>query len=214
MRRTKKTNSSDGEFLWLISLSDLMILLFVFFVVMFSFSYQRLSTNDQEAIANEFSDKKDQRKTLDEVQAQLLKWVVDKKLLENIEIVQKQDSLIIQIKEGILFKSGEALVTQEGDSWLSAVGNILTTIPAPYRIGIEGYTDDTPVRGSMVDNWQLSTLRALSVLRALHISSEQQERLVLMGYGQMKPLKPNRDKDGKPIPENQKLNRRVAIRIF
>lgn len=39
---------TEGEFLWLVSLSDLMILLFVFFVVLFSFSYQNMSSQALE----------------------------------------------------------------------------------------------------------------------------------------------------------------------
>lgn len=212
--RTILRKNSDGEFLWLVSLSDMMILLFVFFVVLFTFSYQKLSTADIEEITSQFDKSKNHRRTFDEIQAKLLKWVVEKKLMSNVEITQKEDSLIIQIKEGLLFDSGQAGLKETSHQWMEAVGSVLQRVPAPYRIGIEGHTDDTPVRGPVVDNWGLSALRALSVLRALHLPPEQEQRTVVMGYGEMKPLKPNRSENGETLIENQKTNRRVVIRIF
>jgi len=41
---------SEDEFLWLVSLSDLMILLFVFFVVLFTFSYKKMTSSDFQKI--------------------------------------------------------------------------------------------------------------------------------------------------------------------
>jgi chemotaxis protein MotB len=51
-------------------------------------------------------------------------------------------------------------------------------------------------------------------MEALNLSPELKKRTVLMGFGEMKPLAPNRDPSGKAIPNNQKKNRRVTVRIF
>ena len=47
----KKHGGGEDEFLWLMSLSDLMILLFIFFVVMYSFSAKRMKQSDFLQIA-------------------------------------------------------------------------------------------------------------------------------------------------------------------
>ena len=214
---------SAGEFVWLVSLSDLMMLLFVFFVVLFSFSYKKLNISDFAHASEMISGQKPQATPLDDVQAtplddvqaKLLKWVVNRNLLNSVEVVQKQDSLILQIKEKLLFGQGEYQLNDEGQQLVELISKAITNIPAPYRIGIEGHTDDTPRNGGQLhDNWELSAYRAHSVLTAMKLPPELLQRTVIMGYGEMDPLVPNRDDKGNPITANQATNRRVTIRIF
>ena len=204
----------DGEFLWLISLSDLMILLFVFFVVLFSFSFQKLEPKDlvriKDALAGEVKSP-----PLEEAQKALAKWIMEKGLVDSIEIEQKHDALVLQIKERVLFDMGHSELRPGSTEIVSLLGEALRKVPPTYRLGIEGHTDDTPMRTvDGKDNWALSLDRALSVFRALAFDADQAKRAVVMGYGEMKPLHPNRDETGRPIPENQQRNRRVTIRIF
>ncbi len=95
-KRNVNPAASAGEFVWLVSLSDLMMLLFVFFVVLFSFSYKKLNISDFAHASEMISGQKPQATPLDDVQAKLLKWVVNRNLLNSVEVVQKQDSLILQ----------------------------------------------------------------------------------------------------------------------
>ena len=112
MARREKNDHHDGEFLWLVSLSDLMILLFVFFVVLFSFTITKVDAKALSRISEEMTGEKSAgAQTIDQIQAQLLKWVVDRKLLESIEVRQKEDSLILEIKERLLFGSGDHELT-------------------------------------------------------------------------------------------------------
>src|SRR5579863_2374275 len=98
-RRPTRRETNDGEFLWLISLSDLMMLLFVFFVVLFSFAAKKLSTEDYFRIKKAFSSQLAQGTPMDAIQASLLKWVTDRKLLDAVNVVRKNDALILEIKE-------------------------------------------------------------------------------------------------------------------
>jgi chemotaxis protein MotB len=207
---------SEGEFLWLVSLSDLMILLFVFFVVLFSFSAAHLEQRDFAHITEQMTGQRQEEvHALDKIQAHLLKWVVDKKLLDSIDVKQKEDALILEIKEQLLFPSGGYSLKEESRDLVGLIGKALENIPAPYRVGIEGHTDDEKVHTKQVeDNWELSARRAHSVLTALNLKPELLSRTVVMGYGEMRPIAPNRDSKGEPIPENQSKNRRVTIRIF
>lgn len=215
-RRTKgigRRESTDGEFLWLISLSDLMMLLFVFFVVLFSFASQKLSNDDFYRIKNAFSSEAKPGTPMDTIQAELLKWVTDRKLLDAVQVVRKNDALILEIKEKLLFESGQAQLKDQALEILPYLKEALAKIPSPYRLGIEGHTDDQPLAGHS-DNWQLSVSRALNVQRALQLAPDLESRVVIMGFGPNRPLVPNRNSSGQAIVGNQAQNRRVTIRIF
>lgn len=220
----------DDEFLWLVSLSDLMILLFIFFCVIASFTLKRATRSDFQKMREVFSGDKPQEITpVDEIQKKLLAWVVDKKLIDTVNVVQKDDMLILEIREKLLFNAGAWDILPASREVLEYLGMALEKVPAPYRIGIEGHTDDNPIgiidgkvrkrdllrsSGKIIDNWDLSVRRAHTVFSALRLKPDQISRAVLMGYGSERPLIPNRTEDGKPIPENQAKNRRVTIRVF
>jgi chemotaxis protein MotB len=212
----KRRQDSEGEFLWLVSLSDLMILLFVFFVVLFSFSVTKLDAKDLNDIQEKMTgEKSSATQTLDSIQAKLLKWVVAKNLLDSIEVKQKEDALILEIKEQLLFSSGSFEIRPESLELVELIGIAMEKIPSPFRIGVEGHTDDADLRSKTVtDNWELSARRAHSVLTSLQLKPELLSRAVILGYGAMRPVAPNRDKNGDAIPDNQSRNRRVTIRIF
>ena len=53
-----------------------------------------------------------------------------------------------------------------------------------------------------------------AVLNALDLPNNLLKRTVLMSYGDMLPVVPNRNPAGNPIPENRSRNRRVTLRIF
>lgn len=213
-RRKKFVERNEGEFIWLISLSDLMMLLFVFFVVLFSFASKKLSAEDYYKIKSALGLEKGGKATpVDEIQVKLLAWATDRKLLDSVQLVRKEDSLILEIKERLLFNVGESQLKTDASGLLPLLREALLKIPGPYRIGIEGHSDDTPIAGKS-GNWSLSTQRALTVHAALQLPKELEERTVIMGYGPTRPLAPNRNEKNEPIPANQAQNRRVTIRVF
>ncbi len=210
-----KDKAAEGEFLWLMSLSDLMILLFVFFVVLFSFSYKRMKQKDFAQI-NAILNNKDVPKTaIDDVGASLRSKLKEMQMSDQVTIDIEDDQLTMQIRDTILFGSGQFDMKTEAESLIRVVGNAIEKVPPPYRIGIEGHTDDVPIHtNSIADNWELSTRRAHSLLSSLSLSDAALKRIVIMGYAEMMPLLPNRNPAGEAIPENQAKNRRVTIRIF
>ncbi len=207
-RRPGRPQDSEGEFLWLVSLSDLMILLFVFFVTLFSMTYKKLSTRELDKIATAVTGQKPEAaRNLDAIQASLLKWVVDRKLLEQVSVEPKEDALILEIGESVLFESGEFELSGKSQELISQIGSFLNRLPKPYRLGIEGHTDDVPAGGEL-DNWQLSSRRAGAVLSALKLPTEILERTVLLAYADKRPLLPNTD------AVSRAKNRRVTLRVF
>lgn len=207
-RPSCRPQDSEGEFLWLVSLSDLMILLFVFFVTLFSMTYKKISTRELDKIATAVTGKKPEAaRNLDAIQASLLKWVVDRKLLDHVSIEPKEDALILEIGESVLFESGRFDLNEKSRELISQIGSFLNRLPKPYRLGVEGHTDDVP-SGNELDNWQLSSRRAGAVLSALKLPSEILERTVLLAYADKRPLLPNVDSAARA------KNRRVTLRVF
>ena len=114
----------------------------------------------------------------------------------------------------VLFAQGAASLGPEGEEKLSqlavALNQIATEIPEDidWILQVEGHTDDIPVRaGRFADNWDLSTERALSVVRFLAESGLPANRLAAAGYGEFQPL------DDAGSDEARRRNRRIEMKL-
>ncbi|MGB2464756.1 MAG: peptidoglycan -binding protein, partial [Candidatus Puniceispirillaceae bacterium] len=94
----------------------------------------------------------------------------------------------------VLFAPGQASINPEGQAQLGqiadAIMQIIADIPSdiPWILQVEGHTDDIPVSGVYTDNWDLSTERALSVVRFMVDRGVPSERLAATGYGEFQPI--------------------------
>lgn len=94
----------------------------------------------------------------------------------------------------VLFAPGKATIGDTGKQQLSdiakAITDIVTDIPLdiPWVLQIDGHTDTIPVRGYYTDNWDLSTERALSVVRFLISMGVPADKLAATGYGEFQPI--------------------------
>ena len=114
----------------------------------------------------------------------------------------------------VLFGQGQADIAAEGETQLAQLAVALTQIAAEipedidWVLQVEGHTDDIPVRaGRFADNWDLSTERALSVVRFLAGQGLPPNRLAAAGYGEFQPLDPA-DSD-----EARRRNRRIEMKL-
>jgi chemotaxis protein MotB len=114
----------------------------------------------------------------------------------------------------VLFGQGQADIAAEGETQLAqlavALAQIAAEIPEDidWVLQVEGHTDDIPVRaGRFADNWDLSTERALSVVRFLADQGLPPNRLAAAGYGEFQPLDPA-DSD-----EARRRNRRIEMKL-
>jgi chemotaxis protein MotB len=143
-----------------------------------------------------------------------------KRLLEDrlaVEIQEKQvklqmmeKGLVITVVGDLLFDSGKAKIRLEGFPLLAKVASILREDVPQFNVGIEGHTDNQPIKHSgWKSNWELSTARALSVLHYM-VNKERisPERLSAMGFGEYQPVAANETGEGR------QLNRRVEIVIM
>jgi len=113
----------------------------------------------------------------------------------------------------VLFAPGQASINPEGQAQLGqiadAIMQIIADIPSdiPWILQVEGHTDDIPVSGVYTDNWDLSTERALSVVRFMVDRGVPSERLAATGYGEFQPIT-----SGKSDADRQK-NRRIELKL-
>ena len=114
----------------------------------------------------------------------------------------------------VLFAPGQADIGATGQQQLSqlavALADIAAKIPDDINwvLQVDGHTDNLPVRaGRYADNWDLSTERALSVVRFLVSQGVPAARLAATGYGEFQPLT-----SGDTV-EDRRLNRRIELKI-
>ncbi len=155
-----------------------------------------------------------------ELSSQLDALVQAKSLLEErlaqeindkqISLKMAEKGLVITFVADVVFDSGKAKIKPEVYSSLDKVARVLQENVPELNIGIEGHTDNVPIKSSgWKSNWELSTARALSVLHYLvDEKSITPNRVSAIGYGEYRPVASNDTKDGR------QLNRRVEIVIL
>lgn len=113
---------------------------------------------------------------------------------------------MIAIESNVLFAPGKVELRREARRALDAIVSTLEGEYASKDILVFGHTDDRPIKKSgWADNWQLSTERALAVVRYLRDNGVSVGRLAACGCGQHRPRVPNTSEP------NRTSNRRVEI---
>ena len=79
------------------------------------------------------------------------------------------------------------------------------------KVEIGSHTDS---RGDDLYNQRLSQQRAQSVVDYLINNGVERERLVAKGYGETKPIAPNKNRNGSDNPEGRQMNRRTEFKII
>ena len=114
----------------------------------------------------------------------------------------------------VLFAQGQAEIGSQGEEQLAKLAITLTDIAQKipgdinWILQVDGHTDNVPIRaGRYADNWDLSTERALSVVRYLNQQGLPASRLAAAGYGEYHPL------DASDSYNARRKNRRIEIKI-
>jgi len=126
----------------------------------------------------------------------------------SISLTTSTRGLLISLTDKVLFNLGEANLRAGVLPVLSTIGKTLKG--TDYVIRIEGYTCNLPISTpEYPSNWELSTARAISVLRyMIENVGFSPERLSVAGYGEYKPRFPNTSE------ANRALNRRVDMVVL
>ena len=130
-------------------------------------------------------------------------------LLRNgqVRVVQSDLGVRVEIDASLLFAPGDARLQEESSKVLESVAQVLKN--TDHAIQVEGHTDNIPiVTEKFPSNWELSAVRASSVVRLLIASGLGATRLTAVGYGENRPLESNDSEEGR------KHNRRVTVMIL
>jgi chemotaxis protein MotB len=113
--------------------------------------------------------------------------------------------MVIQLPQDILFQSGSATIGADGSQTLGEVAAVLADL-ADRTFQVEGHTDNVPISTARFpSNWELSSARALSVVRLLVQNGVPPANLSGAGYGEFQPKASN------DTPDSRRLNRRIEI---
>lgn len=123
-----------------------------------------------------------------------------------VTVTEGAFGISVEINASALFAPGEATLGAEAVSALRAVAAVLA--PASFPITVEGHTDNLPINTfRFPSNWELSAVRASSVVRLFVEAGVHPERLTAAGYSDQRPVASNDNEVGRA------RNRRVTILI-
>lgn len=232
-RKDSQDHNSDR---WLLTYADMITLLMAFFIMMYSMSVLNLSKFRQAAVSirSGFGGvMQGQGKSVIGSNGMLtvkptpidgdtagVSWRVIRPLANYIEKEGKADNTLISIGEDdrgivitinsdeLLFEPGCASIRSSARPVLDHVATMLNKIPNQVRI--EGYTCSLKPRNTLYPtNWELSSARAVNVLRYLiEAAGLNPELFSAAGYGSTRPVAPNDNES------NRRQNRRVEIVIL
>jgi len=208
---TTGVSTSRGMESFLVPYSDMMSILFAFFILVVAIS--NIDADKFSEYLTSFQGKKVvSRGTNVFLAAEEIEMLdsVKKLVQDNVDpdSIKRGDIVNVRLDSSLLFEPGEAKLLPEAGQI------ILGSIKPHFSLGvkqilIEGHTDDVPVSTKLYpSNWELSTARASSVARLIIKQLKYPPRLIkVVGYASFRPFRPNTS------DENRSMNRRVEITI-
>ncbi|NOX33958.1 MAG: OmpA family protein [Deltaproteobacteria bacterium] len=222
----------DDDATWLVTYADLMTILLVFFVLLYTLAFfekekyrHAVETVKVQVEKNkkliglmelmEIPGNADKKITIEDItglhsrEKSLFKSITEfarsSSQKKNISTRILGGKIIITIKGKALFHSGSASLDKKAISIFDEIIQILKDYPE-YNINIKGHTDNIPISTPIFpSNWELSAVRATTVLKYLVSKGVLPQRLTATGYGDVMPLVPNTSE------KNRAQNRRVEF---
>jgi chemotaxis protein MotB len=145
-------------------------------------------------------------KLLDDLQTKL-KSMID---AGRLKVVTRHGRIVLQLHNDVLFDTGQADVKPDGQKAVSEVAGVLRSLAAK-RFQVAGHTDNAPIttetKKKFQTNWELSSARAIAVVKLLVNDGVDAGNLSAAGYGPYDPVSAN------ATPEGQAKNRRIEITL-
>ncbi|WP_027363365.1 flagellar motor protein MotB [Desulfotruncus alcoholivorax] len=232
MQRRRGRQSKANHERWLITYSDMITLLMIFFVVMYSLSkvdVARFKTLAESLAAvfgaggmvlespgpsvipgspaNQVQDEIEKTQ-LDQLKNKLENYINENGLNAKVSVTTEERGIVLSFQDDVLFELGSDQLTPQARTLLDKVAPILMSTPNYIRV--EGHTDNLPIRtAKFPSNWELSAARATNVVRELiTVHDFSPQKLSAAAYGEYRPRVPN------TTEENRHLNRRVNLVIL
>jgi chemotaxis protein MotB len=135
-----------------------------------------------------------------------------KKMIDagHLKVTTRHGRIVLQLHNDVLFDTGEADVKPAGKAALGEVAVTLRGVGGK-RFQVAGHTDNQPIttdkKKQFPTNWELSTARAIAVVKLLTSEGVDPATLSAAGYGPYDPVAPN------GTPDGQAKNRRIEITL-
>jgi chemotaxis protein MotB len=234
--RRKFDDEPENHERWLISYADFITLLFAFFVVMYAVSsvnigkYQVFSDALGDAFGGAGAAKpittqvqnlpipnpglrrrtellRKEKEHMTKLAQDLLSTLAPLVKEGKVRVTQNSRGVSVEINASVLFDPGDARLTAESTEALRAVAVLLKD--DGHDVQVEGHTDNQPIRNSVYpSNWELSSVRAASVVRLFIDAGVAPARLTAVGHAANHPVASNASSEGRA------RNRRVAVTIL
>jgi chemotaxis protein MotB len=238
MRRRRRLDlDHDPHDRWLISYADFITLLFAFFVVMYAVSavneskYRLMANSLGGAFGRPASQVAPpvrpparkpslpvkpptvippvsaERSHMSEVASSLIEVMAPLVKEGKVRVTQSRRGVSIEINANVLFAPGQAQLEANSLTVLRAVAEKLKQ--EPFKLEITGHTDVMPISNSaFASNWELSAMRATSVVRLLVANGIAPVRLSAIGREASQPVASN------ALAQGRARNRRVELMIL
>ncbi|MBM9602979.1 OmpA/MotB family protein [Desulfopila inferna] len=226
-RKQKRSSPSRGAPMWMVTYSDLVTLLLTFFVLLLSMAsldpvrFTQASSSLKDAFGmhanpaqvefeipvlpsppvTKFSPMQNEMTV--KIYRRIKTRIDADNLSQEIDIINKDgETIILRVKDTILFDPGETKISPQSYQLLRYIADIIR--PLPLRLRIEGHTDSLSESGAELGEWDVSMARAVSVMRFLKKGALLPlDRMSAIGYGPDKPISISN------TPEGRRQNRRV-----
>ncbi len=235
MARKKEAEAHENHERWLLTYADMITLLLVFFIILYSIANTDLQKFSAvaESMSRAFGGNGGggimaglggasagraapiRFDTLPRVQqdflsvgADLAEFAEQAGLAGDISVNMTYEGVIISLSDALVFEPGGAALSARSREALRAVAEVLKQMPNPLRV--EAHTDNVPTNHPLYPtNWELSVARAVAIVRFLVEECDvASDRLSAAGHGDGKPLVPNDTR------EHRAINRRAEIAIL
>ncbi|WGI25571.1 OmpA family protein [Halomonas alkaliantarctica] len=124
--------------------------------------------------------------------------------IPGVSVSQGREGVTLRIDTSLLFPSGQAVLTPRGQDVVESLIDVLSRFDG--QISVEGHTDSVPISTARFpSNWELSSARAIAVVRHLERQGFNISRMRAVGYADTQPMEPNATADGRAA------NRRVEL---
>jgi chemotaxis protein MotB len=125
----------------------------------------------------------------------------------DLAIALRDGRMVLQLPNDVLFASGQIELQPRGRAALKSIASVLKTIPNRH-FQVAGHTDTVPIDTERFpSNWELSSARALEVMRFLVAEGVHPAALSAAAYGEHDPIAPNTNE------RDRARNRRIEITV-
>ncbi len=167
-------------------------------------------TDDQKAELDEakhaIQDAQERGKLLDDLQSKF-KRMID---AGHLKVTTRHGRIVLQLHNDVLFATGQADLKPDGKQAIGEIASALKSVSLK-RFQVAGHTDSEPIttetKKTFPTNWELSSARAISVVKLLVTDGVEPGVLSAAGYGPYDPVASNGSQDG------QSKNRRIEITL-